>query len=132
MEITDSNTLAHIHLKQLLLEHIEGQEKIIEQQERNYKMYKKIWTRVGALQVSLWAVTLMGIALLIYIVTRPESKANMAIKKLDDINSRITIQRVSIEMDKERIREDSIHLENIRSEVKNIAKAQDSIKKLKR
>lgn len=128
----DNNSIAHAHLRELILQQIDTEEKRRESQDRNTKLFKRILHRISIIHISLCVLILLGVIILIYIVSQPESKTNTVLKEIESLNSRITIQRVAVDIDKQRIKEDSIHLENIRSQVKNIAKSQDSIKNSKK
>lgn len=111
---SDENERAHAHLKQILLQQIESQ-------ERTQKILKRIFRRISIIYISIAAVVIIGIMFLIYIESRPDSKAGIALKEMENLNTRITMQRQYIEMDRK-------DLENTRDAVNKLIKIQDSIK----
>lgn len=112
---TDENARAHAHLKEILLQQIESQEK-------GQVILKKIFRRISIIYISISAVMIIGIMFLIYIISRPESRANTAMKEVDALNTRISLQRQYIEIDRK-------ELESQKVELLQIRKTQDSIKK---
>lgn len=112
---TDDNVSANAHLKQLLLDQIMIQGK-------GNILFKKILRRISIIYFSLSAVILIGIMFIIYIVSKPDSRANIAIKQMDALNTRISVQRQFIEIDRQ-------DLEKTRKEVDKLIKVQDSLKK---
>jgi hypothetical protein len=110
---TDENAAAHAHLKQMLLQQIESQ-------ERTQKILRRIFRRISIIYISIAAVVIIGIMFLIYITSKPESKANAALKEMEALNTRITLQRQYIEMDRK-------DLERTRNAVNKLIKTQDSI-----
>jgi hypothetical protein len=92
----------------------------IESQERTQKILKRIFRRISIIYISIAAVVIIGIMFLIYIESRPDSKASVALKEMENLNTRITMQRMYIEMDRK-------DLEKTREEVNKLIKIQDSI-----
>ena len=114
MEI-DENAAAHAHLKQMLLQQIESQ-------ERTQKILKRIFRRISLIYISISAVIIVGIMFLIYINSRPESLAKQAIRDMNSLNTRISLQREYIEMDRK-------ELEAQRNDLTELKMIQDSIRK---
>lgn len=92
----DENAKAHAHLKQMLLQQIESQ-------ERTQKILKRIFRRISVIYVSISAVIIIGIMFLIYIISRPESKTNKLLREVDSLNTRISLQREYINMNSKEI-----------------------------
>lgn len=92
----DENAAAHTHLKQMLLQQIESQ-------ERTQKILKRIFRRISVIYISISAVIIIGIMFLIYIISRPESKASKLLKEVDSLNTRISLQREYINMNTKEI-----------------------------
>ena len=113
-EISDEDR-AHTHLKQIMLQEINAQ-------EQTQKILRKVFRRISVLYFIVAAVVVVGLMFLIYINSRPESKANEALKEMEALNTRITLQRQYIEMDRE-------DLEKTRNSVKELIKIQDSLVK---
>lgn len=107
------NEIAHQHLKQLLLQQIESQ-------ERTQKILKRIFKRISLIYILISSVIILGIMFLIYVEGRPESKASVALEEMEALNTRITLQRQYIEMDRK-------DLEKTREAVNKLIKTQDSI-----
>lgn len=113
-EISDEDR-AHTHLKQIMLQEINAQ-------EQTQKILRKVFRRISVLYFIVAAVVVVGLMFLIYINSRPESKANEALKEMEALNTRIALQRQYIEMDRE-------DLEKTRNSIKELTKIQDSLVK---
>lgn len=109
----DENSRAYAHLKEMILKQTESE-------EQTQKILKKIFNRISMIYVSLSAVIIIGLMFLIYITSRPESKASTALKEMEALNTRISLQRQYIEMDRK-------DLEITRNAVNELTKIQDSL-----
>ena len=111
-EISDEDR-AHTHLKQIMLQEIMAQ-------EQTQKILRKVFRRISVLYFIVAAVVVIGLMLLIYITSRPESKASVALKEMEALNTRISLQRQYIEIDRK-------DLEKTRNAVRQLTKIQDSL-----
>lgn len=110
----DETATTHAHLKQLLLQQIKSQEKTQE-------ILKEIFRRISLIYIILSAVIIIGIMFLIYVNNQPGSKANVALKEVESLNTRISLQRQYIEIDRK-------DLETVRKEFQEL---RDSVKRIK-
>lgn len=111
----DENERAHATLKMMLLQQIAAE-------DQTQKILRKIFSRISIIYVVFSAIIILSLTFLIYIINKPESKANVALKEMNALNTRITLQREYIEMDRK-------DLENTRDAVNKLIKTQDSITK---
>jgi len=96
----DENATAHTHLKQLLLQQIESQEKVSVR-------YQKILKRMAYISFALYIAILVGVFFIIYSINKPETQINILRKEVKGLETRTSLQREYIEMDKKDL--DSIH-----------------------
>ncbi|HEY8690572.1 MAG TPA: hypothetical protein VIM07_15150 [Chitinophagaceae bacterium] len=105
------------HLKETLLLQIKSQEQV-------KVLFKKILTRITIIYISISVAILIGVMFIIYTLNKPESIAKNALREMEALNTRISIQREFIEMDRN-------DLEHTRQDVNNLIKIQDSLKRKK-
>lgn len=89
----DENAAAHAHLKQLLLQQIEGQERVSAR-------YAKILKRLTYLLLTLSFAILGGIYFIIYSINKPDTQINALRKEVKGLEVRTALQRQYIEIDK--------------------------------
>lgn len=89
----DENAVAHAHLRELILQQIETQEKVSSR-------YAKILRRITYISFALSIAILGGIGFTIYSVNKPESKINALMEQVRGLEVRTSLQREYIEMDK--------------------------------
>lgn len=87
----DENAAAHAHLKQLLLQQIEGQERVSAR-------YAKILKRLTYLLLTLSFAILGGLYFIIYSINKPDTQINALRKEVKGL--RTALQRQYIEIDK--------------------------------
>jgi hypothetical protein len=117
MDIEDAdkneNERAHAALKMMVMQQIASQ-------EATQDILKSIFRKIRLIYIIISAVILICIVFLIYVESLPNSKASVALKEMENLNTRITMQRMYIEMDRK-------DLEKTREAVNKLIKIQDSI-----
>ena len=98
MELDETTGL--VHLKGLLLQQIEIQEKV-------NNRYAKILRRISYISLALSISILGGIFFIIYSINRPESRINALIEEVNGFEIRTSLLRDYIDEDKNEL--DSIH-----------------------
>ncbi len=96
----DENAAAHAHLKEILLQQIESQEKV-------GRRYAKILRRIAYISIALSFSILGGIYFIIYTVNKPETRINTLMDEVNGFEIRTSLLRDYIDMDKNEL--DSIH-----------------------
>jgi hypothetical protein len=109
----DENERAHATLKMMLLQQIAAE-------DQTQKILRKIFRRISLIYVVFSAIIILSLTFLIYTTNKPESKASVALKEMEALNTRITLQRQYIEIDRK-------DLEKTREAVNKLIKIQDSI-----
>jgi hypothetical protein len=102
MENYDDKAVANSHLKQLLLQQINSQERV-------NARYGKILRRITYIYCVLSLAILGGLMFVIYSINKPESKIYELMKEVSGLETRTTLQRQYIEIDKNTL--DSIEKE---------------------
>lgn len=94
MELDETSGL--VHLKGLLLQQIESQEKV-------NARYAKILRRIAYISITLFISTLCGIFFIIYSINKPESRTNALIEEVNGLEVRTSLLRDYIDIDKKEI-----------------------------
>ena len=98
MELDETTGL--VHLKGLLLQQIEIQEKV-------NARYAKILRRIAYISIAMCISILCGIFFIIYTINKPESRTNALMDEVNGFEIRTSLLRDYI--DEDRIELDSIH-----------------------
>lgn len=97
---TDENAAAHAHLKLLLLQQFESQEKVSAK-------YAKILKRITYISFALSISILGGVFFIIYSINKPETQINSLKNDIRWLETRTSLLRQYIDIDKNDL--DSIH-----------------------
>lgn len=101
----EDNTNTIIHLKEILLEQIKGQERV-------QLLFKKILRRITIVTIGLSFSILGGIIFIIYTENKPQSAINKALKSIEGLETRIRLQRTYINMNTEKLQDIDTTLNN--------------------
>lgn len=113
MEMTiDENSIAQAHLKQIILEQINIQQK-------NTKLYNTILRRIAIISIVLLVLIAMVAASLFYTINKPESRINSLTENIQELETKVKIQRIYIDLDKQKLDSVTKSVDSIKSLINN-------------